>query len=54
LQTFLRDNIILLALRIKFLGGNTCLLRVEVAGVVKAVRARLFKVGDVSLNDFQN
>jgi hypothetical protein len=29
-------------------------MRVEVAGIVKAVRARLFEWGDVSLDDSQN
>ncbi len=29
-------------------------MRVEVAGIVKAVRARLFELGDVSLDGSQN
>jgi hypothetical protein len=32
-----------LALRIKFIVGNTYLMRVEVAGIVKAVRAKRFE-----------
>jgi hypothetical protein len=38
-----RGNTILLALRIKFLVGDTYLVRVQVAAIVKAIEARLLK-----------